>query len=53
MVFEPTPAGGPPALGAPCARHLETRLGALPRYRQRLSERRTGGPCLWPALEAV
>ncbi len=51
MVFEATPRGGPPTLDA-VRRHLEARLGALPRYRQRLSSRRTGG-LSWPTWEPV
>jgi WS/DGAT/MGAT family acyltransferase len=40
-------AGDPPTTEQ-AIRHLEERLGALPRYRQKLSEPRTGG-LSWPA----
>jgi WS/DGAT/MGAT family acyltransferase len=46
MVFEALPAG-PPSLES-VARHIETRLGALPRYGCKLSEPHTGG-LHWPA----
>lgn len=46
MVFEPSAAGGAPDHAEFC-RLLGTRLGALPRYRQRLSQPRTGG-MHWP-----
>jgi diacylglycerol O-acyltransferase / wax synthase len=46
MVFD-RPAGGRPPSLQRLAAHLEERLGALPRYRQRLSEPRTGG-LSWP-----
>jgi diacylglycerol O-acyltransferase len=49
MVFDPPPDGGPPSREELC-RHLETRLGQLPRYAQRLSEPYTGG-LSWPAWE--
>jgi diacylglycerol O-acyltransferase / wax synthase len=48
MVFEPRP-GTPPSLRRLCT-HLEDRLGALPRYRCRLSEPHTGG-LRWPSWE--
>ena len=46
LVFDPPPGGGPPSLEEVC-RNLESRLGQLPRYRQRLSEPHTGG-LSWP-----
>ena len=46
MVFEPSE----PPTAAAVARDLGERLGALPRYRQRLSEPRTGG-LSWPRWE--
>jgi diacylglycerol O-acyltransferase / wax synthase len=49
LTFEPPPGQGPPDIGA-LRRHLGERLGALPRYRQRLSEPHTGG-LSWPAWE--
>ncbi len=49
MVFDALPESPAPA-AADVARHLERRLSALPRYRQRLSEPRTGG-IHWPAWE--
>ncbi len=49
MVFDALPQSPAPA-AADVARHLERRLSALPRYRQRLSEPRTGG-MHWPAWE--
>jgi diacylglycerol O-acyltransferase len=47
MIFEPSE----PPTAAAVARDLERRLDALPRYRQRLSEPRTGG-LSWPCWEA-
>lgn len=47
LVFDPLPGGGAPSLDA-VRRHLDERLGALPRYWQRLSEARTGG-LTWPS----
>ena len=47
LVFDPLPGGGTPTL-AQVRRHLERRLGELPRYRQRLSSRTTGG-LHWPS----
>jgi diacylglycerol O-acyltransferase len=49
LVFDPLPGGGTPTL-ARLRRHLERRLGALPRYRQKLSRRATGG-LRWPEWE--
>jgi WS/DGAT/MGAT family acyltransferase len=49
LVFDPCPDGSVPALGEVC-RHLDSRLGHLPRYHRRLSEPRTGG-LRWPAWE--
>jgi diacylglycerol O-acyltransferase len=49
LVFDPLPGGGTPTL-ARVRRHLERRLDALPRYRQRLSRRATGG-LSWPQWE--
>ncbi len=49
MVFDALPQGGAPAT-AELARHLERRMPELPRYRQRLSEPRTGG-VRWPDWE--
>jgi diacylglycerol O-acyltransferase / wax synthase len=49
LVFDPLPGGGTPTLTR-VRRHLERRLGALPRYRQRLSRRTTGG-LRWPEWE--
>jgi diacylglycerol O-acyltransferase len=49
LVFDPLPGGGRPTL-ARVRRHLERRLDALPRYRQRLSRRATGG-LSWPQWE--
>jgi len=46
MVFEALPGGGVPTVGA-LRCHLDTRLGVLPRYSQRLSETHTGG-FAWP-----
>jgi diacylglycerol O-acyltransferase len=51
MVFEPLPSGGAPTLEDVRA-HLDARLvHRLPRYRQRLSQPRTGG-LSWPTWEA-
>ncbi len=50
MVFEPAPKVGAPALQKLCG-HLESRLGQLPRYQQRLSAPHTGG-LSWPEWEA-
>lgn len=47
MVFDPQPGGGSPPLEA-VQEHIGSRLGLLPRYRQRLSSRHTGG-LRWPA----
>ena len=49
LVFDPLPGGGIPTLTR-VRRHLERRLEALPRYRQRLSRRTTGG-LRWPEWE--
>jgi WS/DGAT/MGAT family acyltransferase len=49
MIFEPLAEGGAPT-PAVVTRHLERRLPALPRYRRRLSEARTGGR-RWPVWE--
>jgi len=49
MVFEPTPEGRPPT-GEELAEHLSTRLSALPRYSERLSDPHTGG-LSWPRWE--
>ncbi len=49
MVFDPLPDGTPPSREEVCA-HLASRLGELPRYRQRLSEPHTGG-LSWPEWE--
>ncbi|MEA2469102.1 MAG: diacylglycerol O-acyltransferase / wax synthase [Thermoleophilaceae bacterium] len=49
LTFEPPPGQGPPDIEA-MRRHLRERLGALPRYLQRLSEPHTGG-LSWPAWE--
>lgn len=49
LTFEPPPGQGVPDIEA-VRRHLRERLGALPRYRQRLSEPHTGG-LSWPAWE--
>ena len=46
MVFDPLPSGGVPALEE-VRKHLYARIDLLPRYRQRLSEPRTGG-LSWP-----
>ena len=47
LVFDPLPDGGTPTLSR-LRRHLDARLDALPRYRQRLSSRTTGG-LHWPS----
>jgi WS/DGAT/MGAT family acyltransferase len=49
MVFDPQPGGGAPPIDA-LRRDLESRLDALPRFRQRLSAPRTGG-LSWPRWE--
>ena len=49
LVFEPRPDGSTPDLGEVC-RHLDGRLGSLPRYRCKLSEPRTGG-LRWPTWQ--
>ena len=49
MVFDPQPDGGAPPLAA-MRRNLESRLDALPRYRQKLSTPRTAG-LSWPRWE--
>lgn len=49
LVFEPLQGHGVPALHQ-LARHLDVRIGALPRYRQKLSDLHTGGVS-WPAWE--
>ena len=49
LVFDPLPGGGTPTLTR-VRRHLDRRLEALPRYRQRLSRRTTGG-MRWPEWE--
>ena len=49
MVFDPLPDGGSPSREELC-QHLASRLGQLPRYRQRLSEPHTGG-LSWPDWE--
>ena len=46
MVFDPRPDGGSPSREEVC-RYLASRLGQLPRYKQRLSELHTGGMS-WP-----
>ena len=46
MVFDSRPDGGSPSREEVC-RYLASRLGQLPRYRQRLSEPHTGGMS-WP-----
>src|SRR5271165_1057664 len=46
LVFDPLPGGGAPAREELC-QHLASRLGQLPRYRQRLSEPHIGG-LSWP-----
>ena len=47
MVFDPLPGGGTPRL-EDVRRHLERRLDALPRYREKLSTPHTGG-LTWPS----
>ena len=42
LVFDPLPSGGIPTIGR-LRRHVDHRLQALPRYRMRLSQPRTGG----------
>ena len=49
MTFDPLPGGGAPTLGDVRGLLFE-RLGAMPRYRQRLSSRTTGG-LTWPVWE--
>jgi diacylglycerol O-acyltransferase len=49
LVFEPLNRGGAPDPHE-LARHLEERLGSLPRYRQKLSQPHTG-TLGWPAWE--
>jgi len=49
LVFEPLNAGGTPTVEE-VREHVEQRLYPLPRYRQKLSARRTGGLC-WPSWE--
>jgi diacylglycerol O-acyltransferase len=49
LVFDALPGGGTPTLTR-LRRHLERRLDELPRYRQRLSSRTTGG-LHWPVWE--
>jgi WS/DGAT/MGAT family acyltransferase len=51
MVFEPPKQGRAPRI-ADLSAHLESRLRELPRFRQRLSEPRTGG-LSWPSWEEV
>ncbi len=46
MVFDALPGGGVPTVEE-VREHLDERIDALPRYRQRLSSRRTGG-LRWP-----
>ena len=46
LVFDPLPGGGAPSIDAVRAQLVE-RLALLPRYRQRLSQQRTGG-LRWP-----
>jgi diacylglycerol O-acyltransferase / wax synthase len=50
MVFDARPDGGAPSREDLCE-HLESRLGQLPRYGQRLSQPHTGG-LSWPEWEA-
>jgi diacylglycerol O-acyltransferase len=50
MVFDASPDRGAPSREELC-RHLTSRLGQLPRYRQRLSEPHTGG-LSWPEWKA-
>jgi WS/DGAT/MGAT family acyltransferase len=47
MVLEPPPGEAPPSLDE-LRTGIEARIGELPRYRQRLSEPRTGG-LTWPS----
>ncbi|HEX5780328.1 MAG TPA: wax ester/triacylglycerol synthase domain-containing protein, partial [Solirubrobacteraceae bacterium] len=47
MIFDPLPDGGTPTIEA-IRELLLKRLGAMPRYRQRLSEPTTGG-LTWPS----
>ena len=49
LVFDQLPGGGAPSLDE-LRTHLLERIGALPRYRQRLSEPHTGG-LNWPSWE--
>ena len=49
MVFDPPPGGRPPSREE-LREHLDNRLEALPRYRQRLSQAHTGG-LSWPEWE--
>jgi WS/DGAT/MGAT family acyltransferase len=49
MVFDPMPGGGPPDVDM-LREQLSRRLGAVPRYRERLSSRHTGG-LSWPHWE--
>ncbi len=49
LVFDPLPGGGTPTLTR-VRRHLERRIVALPRYRQKLSRQATGG-LHWPEWE--
>src|SRR5689334_4779679 len=49
LVFEPLNGDGSPDPDE-LARHLEDRLGSLPRYRQKLSQPHTG-TLSWPAWE--
>jgi diacylglycerol O-acyltransferase len=49
LVFDPLPDGEPPSR-EDLSQHLASRLGQLPRYRQRLSEPHTGG-LSWPEWE--
>jgi len=49
LVFEPLDGARPPSCEE-LAEHLDERIGALPRYRHRLSEPHTGG-IGWPAWE--
>ena len=47
MIFDPLPGGGAPPVETIRA-HLSSRLGTLPRFRQRLSEPQVGG-LSWPS----
>ena len=49
LVFEPPEGQGPPGLEA-LRTHLSERFGPMPRYRQRLTQPRTGG-LTWPSWE--